>query len=58
MVREDEAQVHAPRLARLGAVGEDDHTVRHHVITRGDETRHALDLHTADTAGTDLVDVL
>ena len=57
-MRKDQAQIHAARLARLGAVGENDHAVGHHVVARGDETGHALDLHTADAARADLVDVL
>ena len=58
VMRKDQAQIHAARLARLGAVGENDHAVGHHVVARGDETGHALDLHTADAARADLVDVL
>lgn len=58
VVREDETQVYAARLARLGAVREDDHAVRHHVVARGDKALHALDLHAADAARADLVDVL
>ena len=58
VVRKEQAQVHAPRLARLGAVGKNDHAVRHHVVARGDEAFHALYLHAADAACADLVDVL
>ena len=58
VVRKNETQVHAARLARLGAVREDDHAVRHHIVARGDKALHALDLHAADAARADLVDVL
>lgn len=55
---EDQPQVGAARLARHGAVGKDLHAVRHHIVARGDKALHALDLHAAQTAGSDLVDVL
>ena len=55
---EDQPQVGAARLARHGAVGKDLHAVRHHIVARGDKALHALDLHAAQTAGSDFVDVL
>ena len=58
MVREDQPQIHAARLARLGAVGENDHTVRHHIVAGGNQAFHALHLHAAEAAGCDLVEIL
>ena len=58
MVGEHQAQVQPARLARLGAVGENDHTVGHHIVARGDQTLHTLDLDAADAARADLIDVL
>ena len=54
---EDQPQIGAARLRAMGLLVED-HAVRHHIVARGDKALHALDLHAAQTAGGDLVDVL
>ena len=55
---EDKLQIGLARLAHPGGVGVDLHALGHLVVAGGHQAADALDLHHADAAGSDLVDVL
>ena len=58
VLAQDQFDVDAPGAAHAVGVGVDGHALKHGVVAAGHQVALALDLHTADAAGADLIEVL
>ena len=58
MLAQKQPQIHPAGLPGPGRIGVYHHTLRYHIVAGGNQTLQSLDLHHAQPAGGDLVDVL
>ncbi len=58
MLRQNQLDIDAARLADARRIGMDDHAFLHDIVARGNELALALDLNTAYAASGNLIDVL
>ena len=58
VLAQQQTQIHAAGFTDAGRVGVDHHALGHHVVAGGHEADMTLDLHHAEAAGGDLVNIL